>query len=144
MMCLTVNETKTAKAKKRKGFVLRWKFLSKTSTGLVSPTYSHHWLPGWNRAKKTRGSDQSSTLTYSIAWNWGTGESLVISAPPRRVDGGAIHVWTARPYAEPRYVCVRVRCYAHDLVGVGNGGDEAYRKVFLPKAEYERATKHLR
>lgn len=135
-MCLLLNNRKTEAARANpEPWVYRYKVLMKEkNNGYYAPYRDKRYKRGWNNSnRKSIGITENEKLHH-------------MTTVTARVGRG-IHVYTtlarAKKSLEPfrgdwTMLIVRVKCYIRDLIGVGEDKNEAYMKVFLSKADYDK------
>ena len=124
-MCCLRNKKDTLRIKKRlestkgkwiwcyKQLRIRGQYWDKAKIIISSIFYHYVWQPGWN--------ETDSKAKYST-------------------NGNAIHLGIHVYYrGYSSYDCrwVKVKCYLEDFIGA-DGYEAVFRKVYLPKAEYDR------
>lgn len=125
-MCLTVNSLVPKRIKFVNGRATVYKCFMRDNNSLRSPLFSNFkFQPGSNVAKGR------SRKTYR---KW------------QSIHGGAIHccvskrsileMWNSR---SNDYVIVPLTVFQSDFIAEGINGDAAFKKVFIKKADYEKA-----
>lgn len=128
-MCLYATPERTIELKKRlakTGKIRCWKVLNIGEDYLASMWYHRTWSPGPNNS--------DSKEAYL---------GLRARVRNHRVSRG-IHVYTdkkrAMGHTQVWQETVPVTCYMQDLVAGGDSGEAVFKKVYLSKRAYNKAT----